>query len=189
MNYFELRRNIKQQSDALPSDHPCRNGNGRCCNERDIPVTPSDERYIAAGIRSGKISAETVFRARKNAKDSSVGHCPFLGPDKKCTIYEFRPIVCVVTGIGAKPNDPAKLQAENYHMKRTGEDRGFPSDSTQSCMCKPCHLELNKKEKRFSISGMMGMQDVFTHLAAEGTKSIIVALRSFPNTERKKRRK
>ncbi len=176
MNYLELRRFAENANAQLSPQHPCSKGNAVCCDERDVPISPGDTRFISAAIESGAIPAETVATAKANAADTERPHCPFLGPNRECTIYEFRPIVCVATGTGGipKPESTIELEVEFDHLVRTREDRGFPVAKTGSTMCEPCYRTQVGQNARFSTGGMAIMQEVGYHYQNSQTISDVV---------------
>lgn len=62
---------------------------GECCSNT-LPLTQSEIDIIRAYITEHKIKAVSHSKKEKVIDNS----CPFLSLNKRCTIYEVRPLIC-----------------------------------------------------------------------------------------------
>lgn len=111
--YQEIRTLAEGINSRLPKDHPCRRGNGECCDQKDLVVTLGDAQIIEAGFRNGGIPLSVKEKAIQNAADRKRTYCPFFNMgERSCAIYEHRPVVCIAYGSGGKPNPSAIMREE-----------------------------------------------------------------------------
>lgn len=111
-----------------------------CC-ETDVPLTKDDIGIIVNGIRSGEISSGVIKDAIARSEDPEQnGICPFLTPERRCSIYDHRPLVCVVWGIGGDPLDEKDydLAVERY---KQGKSDTYPNMLLIQANCIPCRIE------------------------------------------------
>ena len=89
---------------------------GECCSNT-IPLSQSEIETIRAYITEHKIEAVNHANNVKAAGKVIDAVCPFLGLDKRCAIYEVRPLICRLFKCN-RPVPPYK------HIKLMGkEDR------------------------------------------------------------------
>lgn len=75
----------------------CKEGCSYCCENGDYPLSETELMFIMQGF--AKTDNETKRLVQENiSKMSRGGACPFL-INKKCSIYEYRPIICRVHGL------------------------------------------------------------------------------------------
>lgn len=68
-----------------------------CCENGDYPLSQIELEYLMLGYIN--LDNETKIKVQKNIKSiQKGGQCPFL-IEKKCSIYEYRPIICRVHGL------------------------------------------------------------------------------------------
>ena len=85
--YFELHKeHIK-----------CHIGCSSCCENGDYPLTELEMNYLMQGYIG--LDVDIKKAVQNNIKNIvKGGACPFL-IDKKCSVYNFRPIICRVHGL------------------------------------------------------------------------------------------
>lgn len=85
--YFELHR-----------EHiNCSVGCSSCCETGDYPISQLELEYLMQGF--AELTDENKIKVQNNIKNIiKGGACPFL-IDKKCSVYQFRPIICRVHGL------------------------------------------------------------------------------------------
>ncbi len=155
--YMNLRHIADQNNASIGSDHPCRRGCSACCT-REVPVATTDAKHIQAAVSRGAIPLETVEMAKRNAS----GHgrsCPFLA-DGNCTIYEFRPLICAITGAGGVATSKRQIEQLN-----SGEVEGLPVKNLSSSMCREGHAILARNNVMFTRQSITDTQEVLVHLA------------------------
>ena len=75
----------------------CRAGCSACCEKGDYPLSNIELEYLMKGYVL--LSADKKIQVQQNLKSMEKGgKCPFL-IEKKCSVYEYRPIVCRVHGL------------------------------------------------------------------------------------------
>lgn len=108
--------------------------NGTCCIS-DVPLTKGDVEIIVEGIRQGQISRDVIYATIDRSRDSKRREkCPFLNSENKCSIYDSRPLICIVWGIGGSPH---KFSLEGVQKAEPGRINN--SDLIQQA-CLECHL-------------------------------------------------
>jgi Fe-S-cluster containining protein len=131
-SYQRLRDEALQLNDAGRPFSLCRGIDGGCCI-RDIKLLPEDQSIILEAAKRGDIPAETMQRARRRALDPSINACAFLGEQCECTIYAYRPVVCIQHGNGGLPTDKATalkaLQKPGNRTIRIGDIEQFACDA------------------------------------------------------------
>ena len=141
-SYLKLRRDTLELNDEAREHSLCRSICGGCCVP-DLSMLPEDQELILEAAARGDISVETLRRARARAQDDSVDRCPFLGDEHECTIYEYRPVVCIQHGNGGLPKEKATaLRA----MKRPGK-RTIRLAELEKFSCTTCaeHIDDNTR--------------------------------------------
>lgn len=86
-NYFDLHKEYIN----------CHVGCSYCCEKGDYPISTLELEYLMQGfleldIKTRKKVQNNVLKIKKGGK------CPFL-LDKKCSVYQYRPIICRVHGL------------------------------------------------------------------------------------------
>ena len=75
----------------------CHAGCSSCCEKGDYPISQLELEYIMQGFI--QLDNETKIKIQENIKKLEKGcKCPFL-VHKKCSIYQYRPIICRVYGL------------------------------------------------------------------------------------------
>lgn len=155
--YMNLRRIANENNDTIAGDHPCRRGCSACCT-REVPVATTDAQHIQTAVSRGAIPLETIETAKKNASGHSRS-CPFLF-EGNCSIYEFRPLLCAITGAGGVATSKKQLEQLN-----SGEVEGLPVKNLSSSMCREGHAILARNNTVFSKQSIQDTQEVLMHLA------------------------
>lgn len=107
ITYSEFREKAENFNSKAKPYSFCKAINGGCCH-RDVDVIKDDKEFIRDAIQRGDIPRETVRRAQRRARDPQEKQCPFLGEQGECTIYPYRPLICIQHGNGGLPRDPGK---------------------------------------------------------------------------------
>jgi Fe-S-cluster containining protein len=145
-SYLQLRRQALELNAAAADCSMCHSIEGGCCVP-DLSMLPEDQELIHDAVASGDISPETLSRARARAQDESVDRCPFLGDEYECTIYPYRPVVCIQHGNGGLPKEKATaLRA----MERPG-NRTIRVKDIEQFSCTACG-KLNGDNTRIPLS-------------------------------------
>ena len=75
----------------------CKEGCSLCCEKGDYPVSDLELKYIMEGY--SKLENTRKIRVQDNIKNMvRGGACPFL-LNNRCSIYQYRPIVCRIHGL------------------------------------------------------------------------------------------
>jgi len=147
--------------------HPCRPGVARCC-EVDIPLTDGDKEIVVRGIASGAISQEIVDKAIVKAKKHGTKRCAFLNDrNGRCTIYNYRPLVCVATGTTGIPSSEKALGT-----LLANPSEGLPFSQLSSTMCSRCHETLAKRDARLTYPALVDSQKIYDYLLDLTTASM-----------------
>ncbi|MEK7543996.1 MAG: YkgJ family cysteine cluster protein [Patescibacteria group bacterium] len=143
---LELHNNVNW------TDHPCRQGNGDCCEE-DVPTGAYDRHVITNAIRTGNISQEIVAQAKDRAVQNE-DSCGFFNPlTRLCEIYNFRPANCIIAGTGGLVNEKSqKAIASVFKYHHTGKDDGVAIKDMGTSMCSGCHDKLAHQGKRIRVA-------------------------------------
>lgn len=172
MPEYEALRSLAKSAGQLPDWHPCQQGNAACCDERNVPTSHDDRKVITDAIASGAIPPQVVDRAKERAADPQIKQCPFLGDNRECTIREFYPIICAITGSAGLPvEDELPTYAENARrLLEDREDSSMPVAKTGSSMCGPCHQQLIDRRAEFPTSAMVVYELVKFHYDEPGVQ-------------------
>lgn len=75
---------------------PCEACKAKCCTNQApwnfIQLTPAEEAVFEKKVKVEIVNDETLGKGW--FFDDETGACPFLGEDKRCTVYDERPEVC-----------------------------------------------------------------------------------------------
>lgn len=145
-SYLQLRKDTLELNDSAREHSLCHSIKGGCCVP-NLSMLPEDQELILEAAKRGDIGVDTIRRARARAQDDSVDRCPFLGDEYECTIYEYRPVVCIQHGNGGLPKDKATaLRA----MKRPGK-RTIRLNEIEQFSCTACG-KCNDDNSRIPLS-------------------------------------
>ncbi len=113
-------------------------GDGACCTSQ-VPLTKGDVGIIIEDIRRGRISREVVDATIDRSQDPERSEqCPFLDTENRCSIYESRPLICIIWGVGGPPSPMGHIDLGDL-VEKTGPDRIRNMDLEQTT-CFKCHL-------------------------------------------------
>lgn len=166
--YEVIRERAKDANEKFPSSF-CLKGKARCCI-RDVPITPADAQFLYEGFRSGQIPDAVRQGALKNMSDQTRGNrCPFLGEDNQCTIYDHRPLVCIVFGLGGQPRTreiALQLEEAMKIQQATGVEQYISRESIQVYMCPSC-IEESPSGPDLSLSVVEATTAIALYLNAD----------------------
>lgn len=101
MNYKEFLNNLDKRLENYFEQHKeyinCHKGCSFCCEKGDYPISNVELEYLMQGFI--QLSDENKIKVQQNIKNIKKGEiCPFL-INKKCSVYDYRPIICRVHGL------------------------------------------------------------------------------------------
>ena len=122
MDYIEFLHSLNNQLNDCFQLHKnyiqCEAGCSSCCENGDYPISQIEFDYLAKGYIN--LDNSKKIMVQENIKNMKRGACcPFL-IDKKCSIYDYRPIICRVHGLAYLiDNDVVKVpycvnEGKNY---------------------------------------------------------------------------
>ena len=108
MNYKHFLSELDKKLEQYRLYHKdyihCKCGCSSCCENGDYPISQLELEYLMQGFAT--LDNNLKIKIQNNFKTIVKGGvCPFL-ENKKCLVYEYRPIICRVHGL-------AYLYAEN----------------------------------------------------------------------------
>jgi hypothetical protein len=155
IEYAKLRRMAEIDNSLLSDEHACRRGCSVCC-EAKVPVTSTDAAYVQNAVRRGDIPPEVVLAAKQKA-DTKNRSCPFLA-EGSCTIYEQRPLICIITGYGAIARSEKQLTLINQP-----DFPGLPAREVSTTMCKEGAALMGKSGTILERDSFTDMQKITDH--------------------------
>ncbi len=141
---YKQVRSAAQIVNNAPISTPCVRGNGACCYQPEVPSTTEDHEVIIQAAKDGKIPKHIIDRALKRAFDPLSKGCPFLGDNNECTIYPYRPVICMMYGTGAGPSS-RQLLAEAMKKRKSGKERGLKMPQVRPFLCDSCMVSFNPR--------------------------------------------
>lgn len=177
MAYQELRARALNLNQQEAGKHPCSKGNGACC-EPDIFLTNNDARHIRQEISQGRIPLKIVRDAKKRLTVKNRERCAFLGDDNQCTIYEARPLICILTGAGSGDGSvglvvkfPDTIRAVAKY-KATGEDTAISCRRTSDPSCQDCIKVMKQTDFKYKASSIAAYEEILQGDIAAGKEII-----------------
>ena len=151
--------------------HPCRKGRGMCC-EGATPVTKYDQGIIMQGVKSRDVSRKTIKLAARRARVDKT-KCGFLDEERQCVIYPFRPIMCIMTGVGGLPNKlhPEVVDAIELFLSG-GPDVEVPTGKLVTSMCPDCAKQLTNEGATISTSTIVVYNQAMLHYGQNPYKTM-----------------
>ncbi|MBI2031441.1 MAG: YkgJ family cysteine cluster protein [Candidatus Levybacteria bacterium] len=133
IEYPEFREKVERFDSSFREYNFCKGIDGGCC-KANVSMVYGDKKIISDALARGDIKKWVVKRAQRRAKDPKVTQCPFLGRDKKCTIYPHRPVHCIQHGNGGIPlNVDEDIRAMAKGSKATIKTRDLGTFSCKDC--------------------------------------------------------
>lgn len=130
-------RNMALRANAIANASSCRKA--FCC-EASVPLTKGDLGIIVKGIRSGEITDDIVSDAIARSQDPEKNKiCPFLTSEERCSIYDHRPLTCILWGIGGDPIDN-KHYNQAVKESRQGGSNTYPNLLLVQSTCLSCRI-------------------------------------------------
>lgn len=157
LEYIRIRHIAEQNNATLEGNHPCLAGCSECCT-KSVPISSTDAGHVRAAVRSGAISQEVVEQAKQRA-NTSTRSCAFLA-EGKCSIYKYRPAICIITGSGGIPSTKKQLMQLN-----SGAVKGLPVKDISTSMCRRGHNILAQRNTYFTRQALEDMQELAIHYA------------------------
>lgn len=115
-------------------------GDGKCCTP-DIPLTKGDLAVIVKNVRRSNIPREVVRETIERSNDlNRQDKCAFLDPDNKCSIYPYRPVTCIVWGIGGLPMDKPDYYKAKREWEKSGTPDEYPNVTLEQFTCLGCRF-------------------------------------------------
>jgi len=101
MNYKdflnELDKKLQEYFEFHKEHINCTIGCSSCCENGDYPLSAIELEYLMQGFMI--LNSKDKITVQNNIKNIvKGGACPFL-IDKKCSVYQYRPIICRVHGL------------------------------------------------------------------------------------------
>ena len=101
MNYTDFLKDLDKRLEKyfeLHKEHiQCRAGCSSCCEAGDYPLSAIELEYLMQGYV--RLTNDDKIIVQNNIKNIvKGGKCPFL-INKKCSVYQYRPIVCRTHGL------------------------------------------------------------------------------------------
>lgn len=141
-SYIKLRNEILALNESAKQYCLCKAIDGGCCKP-NLKMLPEDQEVIMEAVASGEIDAATLQRARRRADDEQVNRCPFLGDQGECTIYPYRPVVCIQHGNGGLPKDKeTTMRAIRNPGKKT-----IKISEIEKFSCDACAEQINHNDR------------------------------------------
>ncbi len=148
---YKNLRSLAEVINLHPEDNPCTKGNGNCCTIY-APVSPDDWEHILEGKKLGEITPEVFESAITNAQNPMRVSCPFLNRDRQCSIYDRRPLDCMVWGIAGTPDLNSKeVETASKKMSTTQVDQRLSLNCVRPFTCESCKLSF-KEDATFSLA-------------------------------------
>ena len=157
--YINLRRIAKLNNDSMPADHPCRRGFADCCRDPRVPVVPGDIKHIKTAIKRGNIPRRVIADAKERVKKEPT-ICPFLNNSTgECTIYAYRPLICVATGALALPTREGKNKLE------TENPPGLMHTELRPTMCSHCIGQELQRGRGINKQALKDSQQIIPYIS------------------------
>ncbi len=101
MDYESFLKDLDTRLELYFQEHQsfihCKSGCSFCCEKGDYPMSDIELRYLMKGYAG--LDNETKILVQANIKTiKKGGTCPFL-INQKCSVYQYRPIICRVHGL------------------------------------------------------------------------------------------
>lgn len=178
-SYQELRERALALNQKEGSKHPCVRGNGACC-EPDIQITADDALNIRQSAMKGLIPLNVIQDAKKRVRNKNRQRCAFLGDDNECSIYEFRPLVCIITGTGGKPRTEDVRKAVDL-FKITGKDTEISCTKVTDASCVDCFKSMSEAGFKYNASSIGEFDAIVSGSVKKGILPISRLIRDLPS--------
>lgn len=166
MAYQELRQRALNLNQQEAWKHPCSEGNGACC-EPNIFITNNDALHIRQAVSQRRIPLNVVQDAKRRLRIKDRQRCAFLGEDNLCTIYEDRPLICILAGAGARTRRANTIKAVEK-FKTTGEDTAIPCQDASNSSCEDCFKVMEQTGFTFNASSIAEYEEISNQNLAGG---------------------
>lgn len=151
--YNNLREQLGTWSDAdRAAGHPCVAGNAECCTA-DAELISQDIDHLFEAFRSGQLPIEILHEAVARGLEENA-RCPFLDDENNCTVYEYRPLICVGNNTVYMPLNDTYLSRIETIMRRNTSDKKIRQQWLGNKMCPSCHSKCNTLPEKHPLSGV-----------------------------------
>jgi hypothetical protein len=157
---------VEAQAKAGPT--PCLRGKAECC-DRTVGLSRADATLLLRAFAGGKIPDSVRERAVARNLDRRNDRCPFLSDDRECTIYPFRPLICLAWGIGgrARPDTAAELSRRKQLQERTGLEQSVDVEEIACYACPSCLAELRGERRHYPLALIEAITTAYVYLHAD----------------------
>lgn len=154
---------------AAERGHPCVKGNGECCID-EAAVLPQDIELLQEKFRNGTLDIQILEEDIGRVAQAS-GACPFLDEEKNCTVYHFRPLICVYNNGLYLPGGEANAKKVNDIIAINGNDsQRIALKYLAGPSCSNCFDECNESSdtnlNSVSVEDLVKSQAFFTVIMA-----------------------
>ena len=156
---------------------PCVKGKAVCC-DNEVPITPGDRNVLLNAVETGHIPQAIIMNALLRAANEESEMCPFLDDANECSVYEYRPLVCIYFGKGAAPKRRGDLSDAVGKKRKTGVDPEFTIETCTPGMCRDCALQ-HDPLTRYPTSLVEKTLFVSDHIANENNAGKVELLIEF----------
>lgn len=103
--YARYRLLAEEINKKTPDVYPCKKcGTGECCKYPNLKITSFDMKSLIMADSEGRLAAAKVLAERSLRQKERV-YCPFLNQkDHRCSIYQYRPLICMIYGYERSTN-------------------------------------------------------------------------------------
>lgn len=171
LNGARVRAIAQGLNNKIDKQHPCHLCHiGTCC-EADILITPDDEAEITQAVKRKQIIPSVIKAAQERVKKGT-DKCGFLNEANKCTIYQFRPALCIATGGAGVPTDTIKNHEAIDLFESSGIDIGIPVSNTSTSMCVEGYIRMASSEKSFRVADVINFEGLLKYSIYKGKRTI-----------------
>lgn len=179
MAYQELRLRALKLNEQQAGKHPCSMGNGGCC-EPDIAMSNNDALNIRQAALQGRIHLNVISDAKRRVRDKNRERCAFLGDNNQCTIYEDRPLICILTGAGGKPITTDTLRAV-ADFRAIGQDTEISCRRVNDPSCRDCFKVMEQGDYKYKASAIAEFDEILKEDLARGIVFMSKVIKDLPS--------
>jgi hypothetical protein len=165
---YESIRQTLVAAQAKVGPTPCLRGKAECC-DRTVGLSRADAALLLHSLANGEIPDSVRERAVTNNLDRQSDRCPFLGDSRECTIYPFRPLICLAWGIGgrARPDTAAALSRRKQLQEKSGIEQSVDVEEIACYACPSCLAELRHERRQYPLELIEAVTTAYVYLHAD----------------------